>query len=260
MKYSDLLANVSVLFLEGNEVRQDLFSKWITNVSTKVAAEPQDLFREFDSSVTVAVLSQADLGDEEQEIREFILNRNPSCQLVLLTSSTMDNILYKDDYDATISRPVSQEDLEALVEKRLRYGIYSTLVKEFYLLNTRLLALERTDSDEDDRLKETVKDRIRKVEIPIRHLESTINYEDTQELLKSISLHKEHLNTPSQDDEASTASKFHPEHCPNCSLAWGVDHGNNLGSGFTQIGASVWKCTDCGHIVHISESSNRYIN
>lgn len=259
MKYSDLLTNVSVLFLEGNEIKRDLFSKWITTVSTKMAAEPQELFHKFDSSVTVVVLSQADLGDEEQEIREFILNRNPSCQLVLLTSSTMDNILYEHDYDATISRPVSQGNLEALVKKRLRYGIYSTLVRELYALNTRLLALERTDLDVDDCLKETVKEKIRKAKVPIRHLESTINYEDTQEMLQSISLHKGYLNIPSQDEKSSTASKFHPEYCPNCSLVWGVDHGNDLESGFIQIGASVWKCTDCSHIVHSSDSSNRYI-
>jgi hypothetical protein len=147
-----------------------------------------------------------------------------------------------------------------LVEKRLRYGIYSALIEEFYALNSRLITLERSDSDGDSERTETIRDRIRKVEIPIQHLRSTIDHEDTRELLKSLNSHREFLNSPSPETEASTTSKFLPDRCPNCSLAWGVDHGNQLGRGYTRIGASVWKCTDCGHTVHSADASNRYVS
>ncbi|WP_336025250.1 hypothetical protein [Halobellus salinisoli] len=225
-----------------------------------MATEPEDVFREFDSSVALVILSQTALNDEESEIQRYILTRSPSCQLVLLTSSAIDDALYEDEYDATITRPVSKQELTTVVEKRLRYGIYSTLIEEFYALNSRLITLEQGDSDEDDGLKKAIQDRIQKVKIPVQHLGSTINHKDTQELVKSLSLHNEFLNSPSHDKEAPTTSKFLPDQCPNCSLTWGVDHGTQLGEGYTQMGASVWKCTDCGYTVHSADASNRYIS
>jgi len=260
MKYSDLLSKVSTLVLEEDDIRRDLYSQWITTVSTKIVTEPEDIFHEFDSSVALVILSQTALNDEESEIQRYILTREPSCQMVLLTSSAVDEVFFEEEYDATITRPVSKQEFTTLVEKRLRYGIYSALIEEFYALNSRLLTLERSDSDGDDEIKKTIQDRIQKVEIPIQHIKSTIDHEDTQELLKSLSLHKEFLNSPSNDKEAPTTSKFLPDQCPNCSLTWGVDHGNQLGQGYTQMGASVWKCTDCSYTVRSNDGSNRYVS
>lgn len=260
MKYSDLLSKVSVLILEEDDIQRDLFSQWITTVSTKIVAEPEDVFHEFDSSVALVILSQTALNDEESEIQRYILTRKPSCQMVLITSSAVDERVVEEEYDVTITQPISKREFSTLVEKRLRYGIYSALLEEFYTLNSRLLTLERSDSDEDEELKRTIQDRIQKVEIPIQHIGSTITHEDTQELLESLSLHKEFLNSPSNDEEAPTASKFLPDQCPNCSLTWGVDHGNQLGQGYTRMGANVWKCTDCSYTVHSNDGSNRYIS
>ncbi|SMO35735.1 hypothetical protein [Halorubrum cibi] len=206
MKYSDLLSKVSVLFLEENDVQRDLFSRWITTVSTKTVTEPEEVFREFDSSVALVILSHSALEDEEAEIQRYILTRNPSCQVVLLTSPEADEARYRAEYDATITRPVSERELTTLVEKRLRYGIYSALIEEFYALNSRLITLERSDSDRDSERTETIRDRIRKVEVPIQHLRSTIDHEDTRELLKSLNSHREFLNSPSRETEASTTS------------------------------------------------------
>lgn len=260
MKYSDLLSKVSILFLEENDVQRDLFSQWITTVSTKFGTEPKDVFQEFDSSVALVILSQTALNDQGSEIQRYIMTRNPSCQIVLITTSAVDEALYEEEYDATVTRPVSKQELTTMIEKRLRYGIYSALIEEFYALNSRLFTLERSDSESDDELKKTIQDRIKKVEIPIQHIGSTINHEDTQELLKSLSLHKEFLNSPSSEKEASTTSKYLPDQCPNCSLTWGVDHGNQLGHGYTQMGADVWKCTDCGYSAHSDDASHRYVS
>ncbi|GAB7009730.1 hypothetical protein [Halorubrum trueperi] len=261
MKYSDLLSKVSVLILEEDDVQRDLFSQWIPTVSTKIVAESEDVFHEFDSSVALVILSQTALNDEESEIQRYILSRNPSCQMVLITSSALDEAFYEEEYDATITQPISKQEFTTLIEKRLRYGIYSALIEEFYALNSRLLTLERGDSDDgDDELKKTIQARIQKVEIPIQHIGSTINHEDTQELLKSLSLHKEFLNSPSNDKESPARSKFLPDQCPNCSLTWSVDHGNQLGQGYTKMGANVWKCADCGYTVHSYNASNRYIS
>ncbi|GAB3704976.1 hypothetical protein [Halorubrum pallidum] len=169
MKYSDLLSKVSILFLEENDVQRDLFSQWITTVSTKMATEPEDVFHEFDSSVILVIISQTALNDEESKIQKYILTRSPSCQMVLITSSAVDETFYEQEYDVTITRPISKQEFTTLVEKRLRYGIYSALIEEFYALNSRLLTLEQGDSDGDDKFKKTIQDRIQKVERPIQH-------------------------------------------------------------------------------------------
>ena len=58
------------------------------------------------------------------------------------------------------------------------------------------------------------------------------------------------MTEPVRETEAITKSKYRPDDCSDCGLPWGVVHGNALGTGFTQIGAEVWKYNRCDGITH----------
>ena len=259
MNDADLMDNFSVLLLEGSAIHGELFEKWLAGVPTKIATTPRDIIREFDSSVTVACLSQSLLEDDEEEIRRFILNRNPYCQLVLIVSSASPGVLYEQHYDATLARPVSKEELRTTVETRLKYGMYSALLDEFYSLNAKLVSLERADPSKVDLDQDEVGKRLQQVRVPLKRLTSTIDHAEMKELLQSLNLHRGYLTEPAQNIDISATSKYHPDACSNCDLPWGVDHRNELGNGFISIGAYVWKCTRCTEITHGSGPSDRHI-
>ncbi|QLG63054.1 hypothetical protein [Halorarum salinum] len=259
MTTTEFVDEFSVLLLEDSSTHMELFEKWLTGVSTKRAATPQDIFRVFDSSIAVACLSQSLLEDDEEEIRRFILNRNPYCQLILIAACSSPDVLYEEHYDATIARPVSREELQATVEKRLMYGMYSALLDEFYTLNAELLSLQRAGDSEVDVDQEELEERLHQVRVPLDRLTKAIDHDDTRALLRSLNLHRKYLTEPAQTIETTTTSKYHPNACPNCALPWGIDHRNELGEGFTSIGAYVWKCMRCNDITHGTSPSDRRI-
>lgn len=259
MNDADLFERFSVLLFVGSSTHGELLETWLSGVPTKVATTPEDIFRVFDSSVAVACFSQSLLEDDEEEIRRYILNRNPYCQLVLITSSDEPAVLYEQHYDAIIDRPVSKSELQTTVETRLTYAIYSVLLDEFYSLNAELVSLQRASASEGNLDQEKLQERLRQVRRPLESLKSTIDHDGLKELLQSLDLHRRYLTEPARNVDNSTTSKYHPDTCSNCNLPWGVDHRNELGNGFTQIGAYVWKCARCNDISHGSGPSDRHI-
>ncbi|QLG63216.1 hypothetical protein [Halorarum salinum] len=259
MTVTELTDEFSVLLLEESSTHADLFEMWLEGVQTKRAARPRDIFRVFDSTVAVACLSQSVLGEDEPDIRRFILNRNPYCQLILIASCSSPDILYEQHYDATIVRPTSREEFQTAVEKRLTYGMYSALLDEFYSLNAELVSLERAGDSEVDLDPDALQKRLQRVRKPLNQLTAAIDHADTKALLQSLNLHRKYLTEPAQAIDSEPASKYHPKACPNCKLPWGVDHRNDLGKGFTSIGAYVWRCSRCHDITHGSSPSDRRV-
>lgn len=262
MSDSVLYEDYSILLLESSDTHRDLFKSWLTNIITKTASTSDDIINSFDSSVAVACLSQSALGEDEEEIRNYILNRNPYCQLVLILSRSSSVALNKQHYDACLERPVFEEDLRATLQKRMKFGVYSALLHEFYYLNTERISREQGDTpgeDEAELCVETLETRIRHLKTRLNILQQSIGVEDSKELFRSLALHKQYLTEPAQNIDESIKSKFHPNKCRKCKLPWGVDHRNELGGGFETIGAYVWKCNRCREITHGSSPGDRHV-
>lgn len=259
MNGAEIAQHFRVLFLEERETRGLLFQKWLDGVPTAVETTEEDLLRNFDSSVAVVVLSQSLLDDREEEIRRYLINRNPSCQLVLVESRSPSSVRYKQHYDATLTRPVSKRELRRTVEQQLKYGIYGALLEEYYSLSATLVSLGRGGPSETSVDRERVEEQLQNVKAPLERLRSVIDHDDVKELHRSLKIRKKNLTEPARDVDTSSTSKHHPDSCPQCELPWGEDHGNALGVGFSQVGAYVWKCTRCGSILHGSEGNDRHI-
>lgn len=249
----DFIDDVSVLLLEESLTLQDLFDDWLPEVPTRAVTTPSAIPAEFDASVAVVCLSLSALDDTEKSIRKFILNRNPYCQLIAVLPRSSLVTLYEDNYDACIQRPIFEAEFQQLVKNRLAYGVYSSLLREFYDLNTKLLWIRRREPNavanadiEPDELQKRYQDLCTQLD----ELEGMLSSKDITEISRSIDLHKRYLTEPDSESQQGSESKYHPDRCPACKLSWGVDHGNDLGTGVASLGAGVWQCTRCDEIVH----------
>lgn len=241
-----------VLFLEESQIHQELFDMWLPEIPTEFAPAISDFHSQFDSTVVVACLSQSLLGDHPERLRNHVLGRNPFCQMILIESPSLPTP-ESDPYDAVLERSISPDGLRETVEKRLKYGLYSTLLNEFYLLNAKLGSIERSgavEEFENDLVASHCHDRLEEIKPMLNRLQRELNNEGIRELWLSISLHREYLTEPNPEIDAENTSKHHPNTCPKCRLPWGQDHGNELGVGFIPLGAKVWKCTRCDEIIH----------
>lgn len=261
MNVNVCLEGYQVLFLEESRTHRELFDMWLREVSTQFASTPADFYAHFDSTVAVVCLSRSVLDDRPEEVRNHVLARNPFCQFVLITPRSQKTPTMH-PYDVGLRRPVCKDDLWTTVRKRLTYGVYSSLLHEFYSLNGRLNSLRRANSAEEldsDGILRRYDERLREIKPQLKRLQIELDDEDVREIWQSIARHKEYLTEPNPNVDSDGTSKHHPDECPACDLPWGRDHGNELGIGFISLGAGVWKCSRCDEIVHGLDGSRQRV-
>jgi len=263
---NDLYGEFRVLVLEESEWLCRLFEYWLSPLPVECVRSLDEFRARLDSTVAVACLSESVLGGEAAQVRTEILNRNPYCQLVLLQSRGGFVTIHDDEYDACLQRPLFEAELQSTIEHRLKCGVYSVLLREFYALNARLVWLDRSDTPETKESKppdgtvdqDTLYERHGCVRERLQRLQADLDEDDVRAVVRSVDLHKQFLTAPTRMEPDSSVSKYHPPRCPDCKLPWGVDHGNDLGSGFDRVAAHVWKCRRCDDIVHgLGESHRR---
>ncbi|QHS15747.1 hypothetical protein GWK26_00515 [haloarchaeon 3A1-DGR] len=283
----DLIDDYSVLVLEESYTLQDLFADWLDGIEVRPVADPDAVIGAFDATVAVACLSETAFDGRGEAIRNDLLSRNPYCQLVGILSRSASLAEHEPEYDECLQRPILKVDLQDTVERRLAYGIYSSVLREFYDLNAAFVWRRRDETDDradagsadraagnaiegqdvagavdDGNLEELTDDEIReryqRVCRQLDALQGRLSGAAIAEITRSIRRHKDYLTTPNTEVDRGPPAKHHPRRCPACKLPWGIAHGNELGNGFIRIAAGVRRCTRCQEIVHgLGESGRR---
>jgi ribosomal protein L37AE/L43A len=136
------------------------------------------------------------------------------------------------------------------------------LLHEFYILNAKLSGVQKANGTADvdsDVVPRQIQKRLEQIIPRIKQFQTEFTETDIQEILQVITRHKEYLTEPDHGVEQANTSKHRPDSCPTCNLSWGADHGNELGNGYTSIGAGVWKCSRCDNLIHGLHDSNQRV-
>lgn len=250
MKFLD---NFNVLILEESSTRQELLSDWISGVTTKTISSKNNIPAELDPTVTVACLSQTALGEDSESVQKYILSRNPYCQIVGIIPRSSFVTAFEDRFDEILQRPIFQETFQEIIESRFLTGVYCNLLSEIYHVNTELIALRRaTDDEVHDREKflGEIQERSDELNSQLDSLQEQLASDTILNALQTVNRHNRYLTKPETEPDEGRATKYRPRRCPSCKLPWGVNHRNNLGNGFTTLGADVYQCASCHKIVH----------
>lgn len=247
----------TVLFVTGFTDIESKLTAWLPDIPTSFVPTVSEAYATFDSSVAVVCVSENQLDDRMEEFRTDVLVRHPFCQFIVIESQPLANDRV-DDYDVILQGPVSRDVLRVTIQERLKYEVYSTLLQEYYLSNMRSVTLSRLH-DTEDAVPESIPERLRELCTQLQALQVELSEEQIREISRTVERHKDYLNQPTKQREDSRTSKYHPSTCPKCGLVWGDDHGNELGRGFEDLGAGVWKCSRCEEIIHSLHDSNQRI-
>lgn len=249
----DIVREYSVLIVEESTVRRELFEDWLSGIDVKTAATRTELHSEFDPTVVVVCLSHTALESETEPMKKYIFSKNPYCQLVGVLPRSAFVTPHEDKYDEIIQRPVFKETLQSTVESRFVSGVYSVLLRDLYRFNSILVALRRA-ADDDVTNKEkkiaTTESRIKDINASVEDLQKKLPQKTLIETLQTIERHNNYFKVPEKDETKGKSTKHRSQRCPSCKLPWGVDHRNDLGCGFTKLGANVYQCSRCDTLVH----------
>jgi len=251
----------TVLVADGPN-RAARYRAWLENPFPVRVANSVSAARESaDRAVGVAVLGSGVSEDTKQELLEVVSVRSPFSRSLVIQRGDDPPMLDETGYDACLFQPVERAELRDAVERLARIATYERAVSAFFEYTTYAANLEvgREESElaEDDTYQD-IQRRIERTRTTLDRIRASLDEADRRVLMESIEVDP----TASQfaddaDDSVETDNKRHPQKCSDCGLAWGVEHGGQLGTGYDQLGAFVWKCKSCGTVQQMADPSHR---
>lgn len=251
----DVLTDLDVVIIVDDDGSGALLRDWLSAISTRFATTVEDAYATIDSSAAVVIVFDTMINESLKEFHRDILARRPECQFIALVSDDTQTDL--DEYDEQLTGPVSKQTLQETVQRRLAYSAYWTLLHEYYTRNARAITL-RHDSTKEE-MTDSMLTRLAQLRERLQILYAVLPVDDIREITRSIDQRKEYLNQPTKEPYETPSSKYAAKKCPACGLAWGTNHGNELGRGFEELGAGVRKCRKCNEIVHEPNATYKHV-
>lgn len=254
-KLDQALQDRSVLFITPFEKYESRISQVLPEFTVKFANTTSEAYRAIDETIAVICVSDNVLTDEFEDLRTDVLLRHPFCQFVAIESDPLSNPPL-DDYDVILNGPVSDSELRDTIKERLVYATYSSTLQEYYHLNTYLSTF-LADTQEPSEKSPEMTNRVETLRTLLQTLQATLSETHLREISETVQQHKQYVTQPKTDSDDSGSSKYHPGTCPQCGVAWGKDHGNELEHGYENLGAGVWKCKHCESTTHALHDNQR---
>lgn len=241
----------AVAILDENKIRAELFASWLDHVQTTVTTSSDGLLSAVQRSHLVVCLSTE--CDSMNEVVKSVRKRIPHVQILAIVSRDTPFVTLDRACDETLLEPVNKKSFRRALRRLLRRGLYSHKLHLYYQLSAALMAeqesadiVSATESDD------WVSERIHRLKREIQSLAAQMDETDFDALLRAVRIRNRYFTEPERDETSRHASKYHPDNCPDCGLPWETSHGNDLGLGYKRIGAFVWECSRCGHIIKLS--------
>lgn len=243
------LLNGTVTIFEENRTRAELYQLWLDEFDVRIAVTKTEAADVLDGTSAVAVIGREFGGGDGPKLLELVRKRTPHCRVAVTRerSSGFPGV----DPEYHLVAPVFEDELREVVGRLVGQANYRIALVEYYRASSELASLEfaaeRADEgdDPDDDRATRLEQRIDRLKHLLARYRRALDSEDIATVMESIS-----FGTPSAEAESEpqSSSKYHPDHCTNCGRDWDVSKGSAESAGFSQLGAYVWRCADCGQV------------
>ncbi|MFB6184255.1 MAG: hypothetical protein ABEI96_06835 [Haloarculaceae archaeon] len=239
-----------VVIFDDNRTRGELYALWLDRLHCTLATSTDEVLETLGDEHLVVCLSAR--LERETDVVTAVRKRVPHAQVLVLVTRDMPLVTIEWDCDETLREPIDRSTFRETVRKLARRGLYSLKVNQFYKLNAALVSAGRRAGDDRDSDRDSMRATIERLEAEIKSLAARMDGSDFDAMLTAVRSRNRYLYEPSAETTPSHNSKYHPDDCPNCGLTWGVAHGSPLGLGYRRIGAFVWQCRRCEHVLKLS--------
>lgn len=223
--------DATILVVEDERSLAKLYRVWLSeDHHVETAYTGQEATEKLDDTVDVVILDRRLPDSTGQKVLDVIQDRRLDCMVTIVSAVKPEFDVANFPIDDYLVKPVERRELRATVNELLFRSTVTITRQELLALHSRKIVLE----SETDR----------------RELERNEEYE---ELRRKIRL----LETELQVSPQSISSRHRPDSCPECDLRWNLDLEGTVG--FVQMASRVWKCVECGNVVHMPDPSNRSV-
>lgn len=253
---AELGEDIELLAISSSTDLEPKVTAWLPEIPVQFVTSIEGAYDKFGDATKVICLFGTPQNDEIAAFRRDVLTWLPSCQFVWVVPKGSDP-LQTSNYNAVLQGPVSKDTFQDAIHERVMCATYSMLLHEYYVMNMHAVAVRKASESPEDAVSDRLVDHLGEIREQLERLKSEISIEDIREISNNLHDRKDFSNQPMKERSEARASKYYPEACPECELAWGKDHGNDLGRGFETLGAGVRKCTRCEELIHELHDSNK---
>jgi DNA-binding response OmpR family regulator len=225
------LTGADVLIVEDEEPLADLYEAWLAadhDVTTVYTG--REAVAELDPATDVVILDRRLPDTSGRRILEYVEEQALDCMITIVSAVEPEFEVAHFPIDEYLVKPIEREELQATVEElRLRSQVDVTR-RDLLALYSRKLVLETESTGED--------------------LRSSREY---RALGQAIDVLESKLGVSPQE----ISSNHRPDACPECGLRWNLDLEGTVG--FVSMASRVWKCVECGRVVHRPDPTNQSV-
>lgn len=220
-----------VVIVEDEESLAELYSDWLIEDHEVITTNTVDgAVDSLDDSVDVVILDRRLPSGSGQHVLEYIQGKELDCLVAMVTAVKPELDIVDLPIDDYLVKPIDRTVLQSTVEELLLRSTVAVTRQELLALLSRKIALEEEN-----------------------HPDELAEAQEYQGLCRHIDFLKRELGVSPQH----ISSRHRPDVCPDCGLRWNIDLEGTVG--FVSMAARVWKCADCGRVVHKPDPSQRSV-
>lgn len=222
----------TVLIVEDERDLADLYTMFLQDeYDVRTAYTGDEALELLDDDIDVALLDRRLPNWSGDQLLKVIRERGIECQVAMVSAVDPDFDIADLAIDDYVTKSVSRDDLRSVVEELLLRADSDIDQQELLSLVSRKIVLENEKQPAE--------------------LDASDEYAN---LVRKIEGAKDRLDL---DPAKIGTNKHRPDSCSQCELRWDISVGN--ATGFLNLGAYVWKCTQCGSIEKVPDPANRRV-
>ena len=138
-----MVDDLNVLVVDDESGLADLYAVWLgDDYEVETAYSGQGALEEVTDDTDIVFLDRRMPQMSGDEVLTTIRNQDVDCQVVMATGAPPDFDILDLPFDAYLSKPVSEDDLNAVVERLHRRSTYDDVVQDYFSLVSKQAALQ----------------------------------------------------------------------------------------------------------------------
>lgn len=249
----------TVLIADGR-TRAERFREWLPDTfPVRIATSLSDAREQATQAVGIAIIGAGVSQEAKRELLEVVTVRSAFVRTIVVQAGDEPPMLGDPGYDDCLYQPVDREHLTEAVRQLARIATYERAIATFFEYTTHAANMKvgrDPESLADDDTYKRVQRSIERTQATLDRIQESLTEADREVLMESIDGPTGPVGL-GEDETGSSGSKRRPDGCRECGIEWGVRHGGDVGEGYEQLGAFVWKCTNCGAVQQSTDPSHR---
>jgi len=178
-----MVDGLNILVVDDESRLADLYTVWLADHhDVQTAYSGQEALEKVTTDTDIVILDRRMPQLSGDEVLDTIRDRELGCQVVMVTGVTADFDILDLPFDAYLPKPVSKDDLNAVIERLHRRSTYDDVLQDYFTLVSRQATLQAEKQPEQLAGNDKYAALVDRIEVRQEELDSLIDQLDKEDV------------------------------------------------------------------------------